>query len=354
MNILLTGSNPDSKSKVAGIGAVINILLKNPLINYIQLPVGRSIGEKYGFQWLRKQFSIFYKLSQIVKHEDIKIAHVNSSLDNAGILRDFLIIRWLKFKNVNYFYHLHGGKYSKYKIKNAFVKYCLNFNLKNAKKIIVLSEIEKKTVNISERFLNKIISIPNSIDFAEVESLSVEKKNNILFMGRIVKDKGIYEISKAIALLNSRTQKFEFHLAGDGPDKNLFVNEMASILGERFKYHGVVIDNEKWKLFKESIILLLPSKYEGLPMVILEAMASEVVVVASDVGSIFTVVKNNETGFLLNTDKNIVKEMADIVYSLIFNEQERIRITKNAMKNIKLNNSMGSYHKKINEIYANF
>lgn len=352
LKVLLTGSNPDSKSKVAGIGAVINILLKNPFVDYYVLPVGRKNNEKYGFNWVRKQFELLKNLSQIINDNDIDLAHVNTSLDPLSIVREYLIIYMLKRKQIKTIVHIHGGKYLEKKIRNLLLKYFLVNYLSNASEVLVLSDKEINSINLKGIDSGKISSVPNAIDFSEMENISIEKRNIILFLGRIVNEKGIIEIGHAITLLNNINQDFEFHIAGDGPDKDYIINKMSGILGSRFTYHGIIEGVKKWTLLKESIILLLPSKYEGLPMVILEAMAAKVVPIASDVGSISTVITNNESGFLLPLDERLINNMMEKMLHLIQNKTNRENMSLKANKKIEADHSMIPYHKNLHMIYT--
>ena len=80
--------------------------------------------------------------------------------------------------------------------------------------------------------------------------------------------------------------------------------------------------------------LILPSKYEGFPNVVMEAMVSETFVLATDVGGTKELVENLKTGILIKSPaKNFIKESLKLYLSL--SEEEKKKIIKNAEDGIK-------------------
>ena len=120
-----------------------------------------------------------------------------------------------------------------------------------------------------------------------------ERKIKLLFLGWVTREKGIFDLLNAIKILSN---KFDFSLkiAGSGKDKILaeqFVvnNKLSHIV----KFEDWVDGEQKIKLLKESNILVLPSWEEGFPNVIIEALSSKLVVLATSVGNIPDILTNN-------------------------------------------------------------
>jgi glycosyltransferase involved in cell wall biosynthesis len=104
----------------------------------------------------------------------------------------------------------------------------------------------------------------------------------ILFVGRVVHTKGIREALHAYSTLHPTLPGLTFTVSGDGPLLPSLRNEYGAIPGVHFT-GGVPVSSVP-ELYRNADILLLPSDSEGLPNVILEAMAAGVGVVASRVG----------------------------------------------------------------------
>jgi glycosyltransferase involved in cell wall biosynthesis len=100
---------------------------------------------------------------------------------------------------------------------------------------------------------------------------------------------------------------FEIHIAGDGP----LVKEISE-LEKRFKHlhYDQWIPHKDLPLYLNQLkLLIIPSETEGLPNIMLEAMACGTPVLATPVGAIPDIIKDGETGFILeNNSRECIKE----------------------------------------------
>lgn len=144
---------------------------------------------------------------------------------------------------------------------------------------------------------SKIIVLPSGVeDSSLIGSIrQVEGKLKFLFLGRYERRKGIEELNVALESLfdlQDRPQA-EFHFVGPIP-------ETRRLKKESIIYHGEVRDREKLQgLIRSCDVLVCPSWSEGMPNVILEAMANGLAVIATDVGAT-NVLVNENTGWLLH------------------------------------------------------
>lgn len=116
-------------------------------------------------------------------------------------------------------------------------------------------------------------------------------------IGRLVKQKGHKYLLEALHNLNGN-YNFKLLIVGDGPLRESLQQSVVSYqLQDRVLFTGYRSDIPK--ILEISDCLVLPSLYEGLPVCVLEAMAAAKPVIATDVGGTKTIVKNNETGFLV-------------------------------------------------------
>lgn len=119
----------------------------------------------------------------------------------------------------------------------------------------------------------------------EIKTLHSEpsrKKNQFLFVGRLIPSKGLREAIQAFALFSNIHSGFEFHIAGDGPDKQPLMDLVQTLnLTDRVFFLGQVDQVEK--LLTESSFFLFPSHYEGLPGALIEAMLAKIPIICSDI-----------------------------------------------------------------------
>jgi glycosyltransferase involved in cell wall biosynthesis len=107
----------------------------------------------------------------------------------------------------------------------------------------------------------------------------------ILAAGRLSREKGFDILVEALHLLAGKRRYFKCLIAGDGPEKASLLALRDNLgLGDKIEFLGYVRDIAP--LMKTCDLLVLPSRHEGLPLSLLEAMASGLPVVASAVGGI--------------------------------------------------------------------
>lgn len=141
---------------------------------------------------------------------------------------------------------------------------------------------------------NRIIEMPLGI---EREWLSqnpqvTNKPIKFLFVGRYERRKGIQELNRVIPEIINK-HSVEFHFAGPIPSE-------SKVQSENVIYHGTLMGRKEMRaLYKRCDVLVVPSLSEGMPNVILEAMACGLAVIATDVGAVSQLV-NPANGFLIS------------------------------------------------------
>ncbi|NKQ38780.1 MAG: glycosyltransferase family 4 protein [Methanosarcinales archaeon] len=147
------------------------------------------------------------------------------------------------------------------------------------------------------------------------------------FVGRLSQEKGILNFLKALGLFNTDSNVI---IIGDGRERENVLSEMQlleSINKLNIKYIGWIENDILPKYLNEIKLLVVPSFVEGLPNIVLEAMACGTVVLATPVGGIPGVIKDGETGFIMeNNSPECIAE--NIIRAL--NHPNLEKITKNA------------------------
>ncbi|MGZ3864873.1 MAG: glycosyltransferase family 4 protein [Bacteroidia bacterium] len=180
------------------------------------------------------------------------------------------------------------------KYRNFLYKPLVNFLNKNADFIYSygggITEIIKQNITGSE---NKIIEVPTGIEKEWIykENKTVGSPIRFAFLGRYDVRKGVKELSTALKRLIGKNE-FEFHFVGPIPDE-------FKINSPQVKYHGPISDTIKIKdILRKTDVFILPSHTEGMPNVIMEAMASGCAVLATNVGAV-SVLVSDENGWLV-------------------------------------------------------
>jgi glycosyltransferase involved in cell wall biosynthesis len=191
---------------------------------------------------------------------------------------------------------------------------------------------------------NKFVIISNWIDIEKYTAKHLEAKKEeiviqVLFMGWIHRDKGVYDIFDAIAQMPPLQEKIKFIFLGNGLAMNeiIHISKSWSHLFE-FEFPGWVYDHEKINYLYSSDIFLLPSYSEGLPNSLMEAMACGIASIATKVGSIPDLIINYETGLLIEAGD--AKGLSKALASMVSDAALRNELARNGQKRIGQNHSI--------------
>jgi len=180
---------------------------------------------------------------------------------------------------------------------------------------------------------SKIVYIPNGIP----EQFFILKKqaketNQILFLGRISPIKNIEVLIRAMPLIKNKSLK----LVLAGPAEEDYKKKLREIikelkLSDRIIFHKPVYEiQEKIKLIDSSKIFVLPSKSEGMPQSLIEAMARGKIVVGNDIPAIRDLIKDGKNGYIF---KNIKEGLAEKINTAF--RRDNSQIENNARDSVR-------------------
>jgi glycosyltransferase involved in cell wall biosynthesis len=179
--------------------------------------------------------------------------------------------------------------------------------LSSASAIIAVSDFAAN--QLRERFpedASRVYRIYNGIDAAKFQPAQFERPPLILSIGRLISKKGFDVLIDACALLRQRGHGFRCEIIGEGP---LFEELQSHIqrqdLREQVHLAGPKTQAEIAARLSKATVLALPCRIDpdgamdNLPTVVMEAMASVLPVVSTDIGGISEMVRDGETGLLV-------------------------------------------------------
>ncbi len=300
-NVLITAP---SLKNVSGISTIVTTIIghNSNVFKYFHLRLGKTDKQDSRLIWLADQVFLLPRVIYTMLRHKIDIIHLNTGLEKSALLRDFLV--FYVMKNVfrkKVLFHIHGGYFlMQPPPPKSMFYYFISKMVKESDMTVVLSDIEKE--KIFNDYQVASVVLPNAIE--PVESLELKKdfdgKITFIFLGRIVKSKGIFLIANSFRHLSEYYKKFDFQIYGGGPEVDALIQELNTCKGLDFSYKGIARDGDKWAALEKSHVFLLPSLHgEGLPIAMLEAMSSGAIPVVSDDASISSVVKDKYNGFIV-------------------------------------------------------
>jgi glycosyltransferase involved in cell wall biosynthesis len=194
----------------------------------------------------------------------------------------------------------------------------------------VVHELKDYDVNPEE-----VILIGNGVD--EKAFIPIINKNNdkyILFVGRLSYRKGLFDLIECGKHVCEKYPDVSFIILGKGLLFNKLKKEVEeNELKQRFRFLGFVDREKLIQIYQNATIYVMPSHYEGLPTVLLEAMSCGLPVVATAVSGNVDVISSGQNGILIPPKSP--KDMARAISMLLDDDKMRKELGKNARKTIE-------------------
>lgn len=295
--VLIVG--PDCRNHRGGIGAVIESYKKyfEPF-NFIST-----------YKTINKYFIPFYSIRQILWvgvyllfHPVVKVVHIHGASRGSFFRKYFvfLIAKYIFSKKI--IYHIHGGEFHVFTEEATWLtrKMIGHFTRKTDVLVCLSSKWEEF---FSSRFYPKRIEvIRNFVQMPEQkrERTNENGKTIFLFLGKIEKNKGIYDLIEVVKDMSSNGSKeFELWAGGNGETTKLekFIKENK--LQEYIKFLGWISGDQKRDALRRADVYVLPSYNEGMPVSILEAMSYGIPVISTRTGGIPELVADKVSGLLI-------------------------------------------------------
>ncbi len=174
--------------------------------------------------------------------------------------------------------------------------------LRAAAAVIVFTESQQQTI-ASQYGVDpaRIVPIRNGVEdaFYNDDARALHPKPRLLFVGRLAAEKNLAVLLEALAGVS---EHFETTLVGDGPLEEELKRSAADLRLENVHFYGRADGEELRKLYRAADFFVLPSKSEGMSLVLLEALAMGLPVVATNLVSNREIVLDGENGLLVEPD----------------------------------------------------
>lgn len=229
----------------------------------------------------------------------IDAAHLHTA-ERGSFVRKAILLRSLRRLGVKTVLHHHGAE---------FEEYHASVSPRHRRFIARTLELADANIVLSRRLVDMIRSkapgarvevLYNAVPVPESNPYSPDS-GYIMFLGRLGKRKGTYDLIEAIRLLDPELpDNVKFLLCGDGEEEQVRALLTRHGLWHRIGHVGWVDGEMKERFLEKTMINVLPSYNEGLPMTILETMARGIPNISTPIASIPEVITDGETGLLVN------------------------------------------------------
>lgn len=240
----------------------------------------------------------------------LKIVHIHTASYNS-FRRSAAYVSLARLMGKKVVLHIHGGGFREYREQNkAFVRRVLN----RTDCIVTLSEDWRNYFSTTLGYKNVAI-VHNIVEPPHIQNALPDGRIHALFLGRLCREKGIYDLVDAVAALPQEVRnRLTVHIGGSGEEAETEAAIHRAGLDKCFAMEGWVDGPKKTALLNQADFFVLPSYIEGLPVSVLEAMSYRLPILATPVGGIPEIVDANN-GILVEPGN--IEQLANALSRLI-------------------------------------
>ena len=297
------------REAISGVSTHVNLLMESALGDDFELvdfqvsSEGPKSESRLG-KLVRLASSPFALFAAIIFRQ-VALVHINTSLNLRAYWRDLAYLFVAKLLRARVVYQVHGGElparfFAGRRVLTAFLRWTLR--LPDLVVVLAQCELEAYREFVPEQ---EVVVVSNGIDCAPFAHLgtivgSTRDALRLIYIGRIAREKGLYETLQGIRLALELGVDARLTIAGGGAEEaRLRRYAVALGIAPRVTFVGPVFGDDKVNLMAGADVMLLPSYSEGLPYALLEAMAAGLPVIATPVGAIPDVVTHGTHGHLV-------------------------------------------------------
>ena len=299
-------------------------------ITFLKIPVYKLFVSRYPIPKLNRDYK---KVIEKLNEFKIDAIIVNTRFH----LTSLVGAKYCKKNKIPVFLIEHGTQHLTVATKvldyfGSIYEHCLTIYVKRF--VDYYYGVSKEACNWQKHFkINSDGVWYNSIkDFSKNYKIKKDgKKINILYAGRILKQKGIIELVNSFNELTSDYNNIYLHIAGDG---NLLETLKSENKNKNINFYGKLNFEDLCNLYaKTDIFVYAPNWPEGLPTGVLEAGLMDCAVISSPQGGNKEIIEDNKNGIMINNQN----ELTEALKKLIDNPEIRLKYANNLKKKV-LNN----------------
>ncbi len=283
-------------------------------------------GKWFGISYILTSFYFLFRM-----RHTYNIIHCHIA-DGLGYIAA-LLIKFFFNKKVIVKIALSGPTSDFKRLKKSWInRICLKL-LHKVDKIITICEWSKKEA-VAEGFSeSKIAFIPNGVNTDHFIPSSVLdcSSNKITYLGRLKHQKGIDTLLRAFSILVAKKPELQLEITGEGPEKtNLLKMSEDLKIADKVIFHGN--NTDPYAFLLSSGIFVLPSRCEGLPNVLLEAMSCGLPVIASNVGGNLDLIQPGINGILFEEGNH--EQLSLAIETIRDDKQLKEKLGENARQTV--------------------
>lgn len=326
--VLVVGPGEGSRG---GVAAVIDTLLASGLAARFRLARIATYGDGERGDKARAFARGFVRAARLLAGGGIELVYVHTA-SRWSFRRKAAIVALARLFRTPYVLHVHGAEFHLFyertwRPERAAVRWAL----RGSAGVIALAPTwERRLLEIAPC---RVFVVPNPVPTPDEPAAPAGAEERIVSLGRLGDRKGSVTLVRALGALALRHPRARLVLAGNGDVERVAAEADRLGVAELVELPGWIGPAERSRLLRSATVFALPSRNEGVPVALLEAMSYGLPVVVSPVGGIPDVVRDGEHGYFVPPDDPAA--LADAIARLLDDPESALRMGRAARRDVE-------------------
>lgn len=328
--IVMVGPAPEGKG---GISAVVSIWRENDFLTGTKAYYISSAGDVRGVRRLCQLAAALIMFTLSISRGGL-IVYVHTAWRNSFLRKSlFLLVAFVLRKKT--ILHIHPtGFYEGF--LDAISGWKKRYVFWALRKVDVFIVLTNEMATLSRRSFPKtpVFVLPNPVDVRKLNTGAPipREPNQVIYLGWYLQEKGVYDLVDAFTILKKEKVDVSLDFFGTNGEVALSTDVEKKGLSGTVRVNGWLSAPEKIRALRSATLLVLPSYHEGIPNVILEAMATKTPIVSTLVGGLKEILRAQENAVLFRTGDPC--DLAEKIRLCLGNDELRQKIAERAYADV--------------------
>jgi len=349
--IVMCGPSPDSWG---GISSVIQTYLQSGVLQALSVCFVPTYRDGPVWRKLLVHARALGTVVGLLAGRKVKLVHLHTAARTSFLRKSSIALSCWLFR-VPYVMHIHSGRFVEYvtddvgPLQRAFVRFILG----RAAHVIALTDSFRRAFEAQLELNCPVSVLPNPTPLpldAPARAARDDREYRVIYLGVMTETKGFFELLGALSALRAEGLAIRLRCGGSG--------DLAAIAAEchrlgidgTFDYLGWVGADRRLQELLAADVLVLPSRSEGQPMVVIEAMTVGTAIVASNVGGIPDTVTHGVEALLVPPGN--VSALAEALQRLASDPELRAALGERGRVRARAIHAPDRIRRGLQEIYA--
>ena len=287
-----------------------------------------------------------FNIRRYIKKNNIQILHQH--LIQSNILGKLILFTYSKAKSISTRHYAYSNKDSR--LINKIEKKIISFD----DKIICISNYVKDYLKKTGIPDHKLEVIYNGIDLSIYEKLTRISENffTVGTVGRLDTQKGIDTLLYSFKKVLSKKESIKLEVIGEGPLKTEYISLSEELgISQNVTFLGKLDPEEVREQMRKWDLFVLASRWEAFGMVLIEAAAMGLPIIATNVEAIPEIIDDGKNGLLINPDNP--QELYEKIMLFVLEEINHDEMIRNSKANVSKKFPMNEMVDKTQQLYSN-